>query len=102
MFFVGEPKIIARRLVEVTYASMMRGIEVVKPGATLGDIGHAIQSFAATQPFSVVPDFCRHGLGPLFHAAPTVLHYVRPGTGLKLSQDILISLNPMITSDPQQ
>src|SRR3546814_1816901 len=68
MFFVGEPKIIARRLVEVTYESMMRGIEVVKPGATLGDIGHAIQSFAEKQRFSVVTDFCGHGLGQVFRS----------------------------------
>src|SRR3546814_8129287 len=89
MFFVGEPKIKARRLVEVTYDSMMRGIEVVKPGATLGDIGHAIQSFAEKQRFSVVLDFCGHGLGQVFHDAHSVLHYGRPGTGVKLSEGML-------------
>jgi methionyl aminopeptidase len=96
MFLVGEPKIKARRLVEVTYESMMRGIEVVKPGATLGDIGHAIQSFAEKQRFSVVTDFCGHGLGQVFHDAPSVLHYGRPGTGVKLREGMFFTIEPMI------
>ena len=96
MFFVGEPKIKARRLVEVTYESMMRGIEVVKPGATLGDIGHAIQSFAEQQRFSVVTDFCGHGLGQVFHDAPSVLHYGRPGTGVPLREGMFFTIEPMI------
>jgi len=98
MFFVGEPKIKARRLVEVTYESMMRGIEVVKPGATLGDIGHAIQSFAERQRFSVVTDFCGHGLGQVFHDAPSVLHYGRPGTGVKLREGMFFTIEPMINA----
>lgn len=98
MFFVGEPKIKARRLVEVTYDSMMRGIEVVKPGATLGDIGHAIQSFAEKQRFSVVLDFCGHGLGQVFHDAPSVLHYGRPGTGVKLREGMFFTVEPMINA----
>src|SRR3546814_15736084 len=98
MFFVGEPKIIARRLVEVTYESMMRGIEVVKPGATLGDIGHAIQSFAEKQRFSVVTDFCGHGLGQVFHDAPSVLHYGRPGAGVKLSEGMFFTIEPMLNA----
>ncbi len=98
MFFVGEPKIKARRLVEVTYESMMRGIEVVKPGATLGDIGHAIQSFAEKQRFSVVTDFCGHGLGQVFHDAPSVLHYGRPGTGVKLREGMFFTIEPMINA----
>ena len=98
MFFVGEPKIKARRLVEVTYEAMMRGIEVVKPGATLGDIGHAIQSFAEKQRFSVVTDFCGHGLGQVFHDAPSVLHYGRPGTGVKLREGMFFTIEPMINA----
>ncbi|HIP78557.1 MAG TPA: type I methionyl aminopeptidase [Kiloniellaceae bacterium] len=98
MFFVGEPKIKARRLVEVTYESMMRGIEVVKPGATLGDIGHAIQSFAEKQRFSVVRDFCGHGLGQVFHDAPSVLHYGRPGDGIALREGMFFTIEPMINA----
>jgi methionyl aminopeptidase len=98
MFFVGEPKIKARRLVEVTYESMMRGIEVVKPGATLGDIGHAIQSFAEKQRFSVVTDFCGHGLGQVFHDAPSVLHYGRAGTGVPLREGMFFTIEPMINA----
>ena len=96
MFFVGEPKIKARRLVEVTYESMMRGIEVVKPGATLGDIGHAIQSYAESERFSVVRDFCGHGLGRVFHEAPSVLHFGQPGTGLVLREGMFFTVEPMI------
>jgi len=98
MFFVGEPKIKARRLIEVTYESMMRGIEVVKPGATLGDIGHAIQSFAEKQRFSVVTDFCGHGLGQVFHDAPSVLHYGRAGTGVPLREGMFFTIEPMINA----
>ena len=98
MFFVGEPKIKSRRLIEVTYESMMRGIEVVKPGATLGDIGHAIQSFAEKQRFSVVTDFCGHGLGQVFHDAPSVLHYGRPGTGVVLREGMFFTIEPMINA----
>ncbi len=98
MFFVGEPKIKARRLVEVTYEAMMRGIEAVKPGATLGDIGHAIQSFAEKQRFSVVTDFCGHGLGQVFHDAPSVLHYGRPGTGVPLREGMFFTIEPMINA----
>ncbi|MEO1251197.1 MAG: type I methionyl aminopeptidase [Pseudomonadota bacterium] len=75
MFFAGEPKVKARRLVETTYASMMAGINVIKPGATLYDIGKAIQTTAEAEGFSVVRDFCGHGLGRVFHDAPNVVHY---------------------------
>ncbi len=98
MFFVGEPRIKARRLVEVTYESMMRGIEVVKPGATLGDIGHAIQSFAEKQRFSVVRDFCGHGLGRVFHDAPSVVHYGRAGEGIALREGMFFTIEPMINA----
>ncbi len=98
MFYVGKPSIKAKRLVEVTYEAMMRGIEVVKPGATLGDIGHAIQSFAEKKRFSVVRDFCGHGLGRIFHEAPSVLHYGRPGTGTRLREGMFFTIEPMINA----
>jgi methionyl aminopeptidase len=98
MFFVGEVGVKARKLVDVTYEAMMRGIEVVKPGATLGDIGHAIQSFAESHRFSVVRDFCGHGLGRIFHEAPSVLHYGEPGTGLVLREGMFFTVEPMINA----
>jgi methionyl aminopeptidase len=98
MFFVGDVGVKARKLVDVTYEAMMRGIEVVKPGATLGDIGHAIQSFAESHRFSVVRDFCGHGLGRIFHEAPSVLHYGEPGTGLVLREGMLFTVEPMINA----
>ena len=98
MFFAGEPNVKARRLVETTYEAMMKGIEVVKPGATLGDIGHAIQSHAEGRRFSVVRDFCGHGLGRVFHTAPSVLHYGRPGKGMELREGMFFTIEPMINA----
>jgi len=99
MFLVGDKvPVKAKRLVEVTYEAMMRGIEVVKPGATLGDIGHAIQSFVESQRFSVVRDFCGHGLGRSFHAAPSVLHYGKPGTGVVLQEGMFFTIEPMVNA----
>ena len=77
---------------------MMRGIEAVKPGATLGDIGHAIQSYAEANRFSVVRDFCGHGLGRVFHSAPSVLHYGDPGTGTVLEPGMFFTIEPMINA----
>ncbi len=98
MFFIGKPSVKARRLVEITYESMMRGIEAVKPGATLGDIGAAIQNHAETQRFSVVRDFCGHGLGRVFHAAPSVLHYGCAGQGTVLREGMFFTIEPMINA----
>ena len=98
MFFVGQPKVKASRLVEVTYEAMMRGIEVVRPGATLGDVGEAIQSFAESHGFSVVRDFCGHGLGRVFHTAPSVLHYGKAGHGLELREGMFFTVEPMINA----
>jgi len=98
MFFIGKPGVKARRLVEITYESMMRGIDVVKPGATLGDIGAAIQDHAEAQRFSVVRDFCGHGLGRVFHAAPSVLHYGRAGQGTVLREGMFFTIEPMINA----
>ena len=98
MYFVGEVALKARRLVEVTYESMMRGIAAVKPGATLGDIGHAIQSYAESQRFSVVRDFCGHGVGRVFHDPPSVLHFGRPGEGIVLKPGMFFTIEPMINA----
>ncbi len=96
MFFAGEGSIKARRLVDVTYEALMRGIAVVRPGATMGDVGHAIQSFAEAQRCSVVRDFCGHGLGRVFHDAPNVLHYGEAGTGAELREGMFFTIEPMI------
>ncbi len=98
MFFVGQPKVKASRLVEVTYEAMMRGIEMVRPGATLGDVGEAIQSFAEGHGFSVVRDFCGHGLGRVFHTAPSVLHYGKAGHGQELREGMFFTIEPMINA----
>lgn len=98
MYYAGKVGIKARKLVEVTYECLMRGIEVVKPGATLGDIGHAIQTFAEKNRFSVVRDFCGHGLGRIFHEAPNVLHYGKPGHGTVLQEGMFFTIEPMINA----
>jgi methionyl aminopeptidase len=98
MFYVGEIGVKARRLCEVTYEAMMRGIEVVRPGTTLGDIGHAIQSFAEGHRFSVVRDFCGHGIGRVFHDAPSVLHFGRRGSGPILREGMFFTIEPMINA----
>jgi methionyl aminopeptidase len=98
MFYVGEPSIQARRLVDVTYECMWLGIRAVRPGAYLGDIGHAIQSHAERHGFSVVREFCGHGIGRRFHEEPQVLHYGRSGTGLKLQPGMTFTVEPMINA----
>ena len=98
MFFVGQPSVAARRLCEVTYECMWLGIEQVRPGATLGDIGHAIQRHAEGSGFSVVREFCGHGIGKRFHEEPQVLHYGRPGTGARLEAGMIFTIEPMINA----
>jgi methionyl aminopeptidase len=98
MFCVGAPSIQSRRLVELTYEAMWRGIRAVKPGARLGDIGHAIQRFAEANNFTVVREFCGHGIGRQFHEEPQVLHYGRPGTGLTLQPGMIFTVEPMINA----
>ncbi len=99
MYFVGDKiPVKARRLCDVTYDSMMAGIEAVKPGATLGDIGHAIQEVAEAQRFSVVRDFCGHGLGRAFHAPPSVMHFGEPDTGTVLEPGMFFTIEPMINA----
>lgn len=98
MFYVGKVGIKAQRLVDITYDSMMRGIEIVKPGAHLGDIGQAIQTFAEGARFSVVRDFCGHGIGRVFHDSPSVLHFGRKGMGPKLQEGMFFTVEPMINA----
>jgi methionyl aminopeptidase len=95
-YLVGNVPIKAKRLVEVTYEAMMRGIEQAKPGNTIGDIAHAIQSFAERHRYGVVRDFCGHGIGRLFHDAPEVVHAGRPGTGPELKPGMFFTVEPMI------
>ena len=98
MFVVGEGSIAAKRLCSITYDAMWRGIAKVRPGARLGDIGHAIQSFAESQGFSVVREFCGHGIGRRFHEEPQVLHYGRPGTLDELVPGMTFTIEPMINA----
>ena len=98
MFFVGKPSVRARRLCDITYEAMMRGIEVVKPGAHFGDIGHAIQSYVEGERCSVVRDFCGHGIGRVFHDAPNVLHYGKPGTGPVMEEGMFFTIEPMVNA----
>ena len=98
MFSVGEPSIAARRLCEVSFECMWLGIEQVAPGATLGDIGHVIQKHAESLGFSIVREFCGHGIGRKFHEEPQVLHYGRPSTGEKLVPGMIFTIEPMINA----
>jgi len=98
MYYVGEPSALAKRLVDTTHEAMLAGIEVVKPGATLGDIGHAIQSVAHREGFSVVREYCGHGIGQIYHDDPQVLHYGRKGEGMRLTQGMIFTVEPMINA----
>lgn len=98
MFYVGEPSILARRLVNATREAMFRGIRAVQPGATLGDIGHAVQQFVEAQGYSVVREYCGHGIGREFHEDPQVLHFGRPGEGLVLLPGMCFTIEPMVNA----
>jgi methionyl aminopeptidase len=98
MFYVGEPTVQARRLCETTYECMWKGIAMVRPGVALGDIGAAIQRHAESRGFSVVREFCGHGIGRRFHEEPQILHYGRPGQGLKLQAGMTFTIEPMINA----
>jgi methionyl aminopeptidase len=98
MYFAGEPSIKAKRLTQITYDCMMLGIEQVKPGATLGDIGYAIQTYAEKNGFSVVRDYCGHGIGKIFHADPSVVHYGKKGSGMVLQEGMFFTIEPMINA----
>jgi methionyl aminopeptidase len=96
MYFVGTPSVMARRLVEVTREAMFRGIRAVRPGATLGDVGHAIQTYVESERFSVVREYCGHGIGRVYHEDPQVLHYGQPGTGVELRKGMTFTIEPMV------
>ena len=98
MYVAGQPSTRAARLMEVTYESLMRGVGAVKPGAALGDIGHAIQTFVEAARFSVVRDFCGHGIGRRFHEAPNVLHFGRAGEGPVLRPGMFFTIEPMVNA----
>ena len=96
MYFVGEPSVKAKRLVEVTREAMFAGIRQVRPGATLGDVGHAIQSLVEAERLSVVREYCGHGIGQVYHDDPQVLHYGQPGTGVRLEKGMTFTIEPMV------
>jgi methionyl aminopeptidase len=98
MYYVGEPSIQARRLVEVTYECMWQGIRQIRPGVRLGDLGAAIQSHAEKHGYSVVREFCGHGIGRKFHEEPQILHYGRAGTGMPLEPGMTFTVEPMINA----
>ena len=98
MFFIGAPSILARRLVQTTYECMALGIAMVRPGIRLGDIGHAIQKHAEENNYSVVREYCGHGIGREFHEEPQILHYGEPGTGLALEEGMTFTIEPMINA----
>ncbi len=96
MYYVGKPSVMARRLVETTYDTMMAGIRASKPGATLGDVGYAMQNVALDKGYSVVEDYCGHGIGRVYHSLPNVLNYGIPGEGLKLVPGLVFTVEPMV------
>lgn len=98
MFYVGAPSVLARRLVETTYEALWLGIGLVRPGVRLGDIGHAIQQFAEKRGYSIVEEYCGHGIGREFHEDPQVLHYGEPGTGMELVPGMTFTIEPMINA----
>jgi methionyl aminopeptidase len=98
MFFIGKPSVKAQRLVDITYDAMKHGIEAVKPGITLGDIGHTIQTFVESNKCSVVREYCGHGIGKMFHEDPQVLHYGKPGTGETLVPGMTFTIEPMVNA----
>ena len=102
MFFVGEPSIKGQRLSRVAYECLRLGIDLVKPGTNLGDIGHAIQQHAEANNYSVVREYCGHGIGEQFHEDPQVLHYGKQGTGLKLEPGMTFTIEPMINAGKRQ
>ncbi|MDG1287157.1 MAG: type I methionyl aminopeptidase [Rickettsiales bacterium] len=96
MYWVGEPNLKAKRLTEITHQAMMLGIGQVKPGATTGDIGHAIQTFVEEHGYSVVRDYCGHGIGQEFHTSPNIMHYGKPGEGVTLKEGMFFTVEPMV------
>ena len=102
MFCVGTPSTLARRLVDTTYEALLAGIRQVRPGATLGDVGHAIQSVAHREHFSVVREYCGHGIGQIYHDEPNVLHYGQRGQGLRLEAGMVFTIEPMLNAGKRE
>ena len=102
MYFVGQVKPEAKKLVDTTYEAMRAGIHAVKPGATLGDIGYAIQSVAHREGYSIVREYCGHGIGRIYHEQPSVLHYGQPGQGLVLKKGMVFTIEPMVNAGKAQ
>jgi methionyl aminopeptidase len=98
MYFAGTPSEQVQRLVDTTYSAMMAGIRAVRPGARLGDVGHAIQKLAEAAGYSVVRDYCGHGIGRVYHEDPQVLHYGRPNSGLVIKEGMTFTVEPMINA----
>lgn len=98
MFTIGETPVVARRLIDICHEAMWAGIRQIRPGATLGDIGHAVQVLAEAERFSIVREYCGHGIGRIFHEDPQVLHYGTPGTGLELAPGMTFTVEPMINA----
>ena len=102
MFYVGAPSVLARRLVDTTYEALRAGIQQVKPGATLGDVGHAIAAVAQRERFTVVREYCGHGIGQIYHDDPQVLHYGRRGEGLTLEAGMIFTIEPMLNAGKRE
>jgi methionyl aminopeptidase len=98
MFFVGEVSVMSERLTSACFEGMWKGIRAIRPGATIGDIGHAVQTYIESQRFSVVREYCGHGIGRVFHEDPQVLHYGSPGEGAKLREGMTITVEPMVNA----
>ncbi len=98
MFYVGEPSILARRVSETAREAMIEGIKQVRPGARLGDIGHIIQKYSEARGFSIVREYCGHGIGRVFHEEPQVLHYGKAGTGIELQSGMTFTIEPMVNA----
>lgn len=102
MYLVGDVHPDAKKLVETTYKAMYAGIQAVKPGATLGDIGYAIQSVAQAQGYSIVREYCGHGIGKVYHEQPNILHYGQPGQGMVLQKGMVFTIEPMVNAGHAQ
>ncbi|WP_127554823.1 type I methionyl aminopeptidase [Saccharospirillum alexandrii] len=102
MYFVGEPQPHLERLVRITQECLYKGIELVRPGTRLGDIGHVIQQHAEANYYSIVREYCGHGIGAVFHEEPQVLHYGRPGTGMELKEGMTFTIEPMVNAGKPQ
>lgn len=102
MFYVGEPSVKARRICEIAHTCMVKGIDIVKPGIHLGDIGHVIQEYAEANGCSIVREYCGHGIGLNFHEDPQVLHYGNPGTGVEVVEGMIFTIEPMVNLGKRQ